>query len=225
MAKKQSLAVNDHVVPKGSNLDISEHELADALVDHFEAFYRQGVILERIKNDQEFKDANFKSFDEYMDQRMPLGIKKSYAWRLIAAKKIRPLLPNIDSPMGESVPWSERAMRPLTHSSFTPADVKRLGKKIATRVHKGAPLSDRLVKEVCDDDRGVERKAKVRKAKLFKQASLASNLELAIELVIGLRVGFENYYEDAWYEVEEANPGLIKSLVTELDNLTSFLKE
>ena len=81
-----------------------------------------------------------------------------------------------------------------------------------------------MVKEICDIKRGVERKNRRKREKAFQDADLAKNLELAIETVIGLRVGFEAYCDEAWTEVEEASPHLIRSLITELDNLTSFMK-
>ena len=96
---------------------------------------------------------------------------------------------------------------------------------VFTRVKRGEPLTAKLVKGICDKDRGVSRRAKIKKEKVFKEAGLDKNLRLAVEMIIGLRIGFENYYEDAWIEVGDANPHLIRSLVTELDNLTSFLKE
>lgn len=39
-------------------------------------------------------------------------------------------------------------MRPLTHNSFTNADRRRIGKKIATLVAKGEPLTEPLVKKL-----------------------------------------------------------------------------
>ncbi|WP_145298643.1 hypothetical protein [Crateriforma conspicua] len=87
------------------------------------------MILERIKNDQEYKDAGFTSFDKYMNERMPLGIKKSHAYDLIRAASVRPLLPTFDSGMSESKLWTQRAVRHLTHKDFTPADMKRRRRK------------------------------------------------------------------------------------------------
>lgn len=225
MSKKSTaLVVTDHSVPKGSALAKSELDLAEAMVDQFEAFYRQGVILERIKDKKEFIDAGYSSFDKYTNDRMPQGIRKTQAWCLIAAKNVRPLLPDLAS-ANSGGGWSEYSIRPLTHKDFKQSDQRRLGKKIATRVKNGERLTATLVKQICDDDRGVERRTKIKKEKVFKEADLANNLKLAVEMVIGLHIGFQNYYEDAWQEVEVASPGLIRSLIAELDNFTSYLKE
>lgn len=45
--------------------------------------------------------------------------------------KVRPLLPEFPQ-IAESGTWTEGTIRPLLHKDFTPADQKRIGKKIAT---------------------------------------------------------------------------------------------
>jgi hypothetical protein len=66
-----------------------------------------------------------------MNYRQPCGVKMRQAYAIIAAMKVRPLLP--DFAPGEQY-WTEKAIRPLLHKDFTNADQKRIGKKIATRV-------------------------------------------------------------------------------------------
>lgn len=222
-------AENAHTVPRDSDLAKSELELAEAMVDHFEAFYRQGVTLKRILAEKQYTQADppYASFDDYMDQRQPCGVKKSQAWNLMATVDIRPLLPNLDSNRLEldvPIPWTERAIAPLTNKKFAKSDIKRLGKMIASEVKKAGKLTSTMVKQICDEDLGVERKKRIKKEKDFRNASLSKNLERALEIVIQLRSDLELYYEDAWSEVEETRPHLIKSLITELGVFTSFLK-
>lgn len=218
------IAIRDHKIPKGCALEKSEHELAKAMLDQFEAFYRQGVVLERIKNEKEFQDANYTSFDEYMNERQPLGIKQAHAWRLIAAKNIRPLLPELDSPMGESV-WTERAVRPLTHKDFSRSDVRRLGKKIATQVRKGVPLSDTLVKRICDEDRGVESQ------KTEKAAAKLDAADTPAKVLQRIRVEAELWQsslaampEDFWSDAESEDEGCLRRTISALSDLVSFLR-
>ena len=64
------------------------------MIEQFEAFYRQWVILDRIRLDRQFKNVGFDSFEAYMNERMPQGIKKSLADQLIRAKEIGSLLPD-----------------------------------------------------------------------------------------------------------------------------------
>jgi hypothetical protein len=91
------------------------------------------VILNRINIKKEYKQAGFESFADYMNERQPCGIKMRHAYELIAAMKLRPLLPDCATgAKNEPSVWTERAIRPLLHKDFTPADQKRIGKKIAT---------------------------------------------------------------------------------------------
>ena len=219
---------NDHSVPVGSRLANSEHELAEAMVDHFEAFYKQGVILERIKNDQEYRDAGFTSFNDYMNERMPLGIKKSQAWDLVRSANLRPLLPTFESDMsdsGKAPVWSPRSIRPLTHKDFTPADVKRLGKKIATQVKKGEPLTEKLVKLICDEDRGVE------KAKFKKKSAEIAAAKTAAQTIDGMTIEVNLWLKslgmvpgEFWEEAEDDEPGCVKELISALSEFADFLR-
>ena len=140
-----------------TRLERSELELAESVSHQFEAFYQTGVILERIRVDREYEDAGYESFEKYMNERQPCGLKKTQAYRIIAATKVRPLLPT-DSPTGESLQWTERTIRPLIHKKLSPVHHKRLGKKIATRVKNGAVFSEGLVKQVVDEHLGTKRK-------------------------------------------------------------------
>ena len=69
----------------------------------------------------QYKQAGFDSFADYMNERQPCGIKKVHAYRLIAAMKLRPLLPEVSAEDTETV-WTEYTIRPLLHKDFTPAD-------------------------------------------------------------------------------------------------------
>jgi len=115
-------------------------------------------------------------------------------------------------------------VRPLTHKDFAPADVRRIGKKIATQVKRNGKLTETIVKKICDEERGVERKQRKRQTLRLKDAALNKNLERATEYIQQMRVAFEMYELDAWTEVEETNPHLVKTLIRELDLFTSFMK-
>jgi len=227
MAKSTALVTQSrHSVPLGSKLDKYEKQLASAMANGFEEFCKTGVILEKIRDEKAYEDAVYKSFEQYMNERMPCGLKKTQAYAIIKAKNVRPLLPavsNNSATGGET--WTERSIRPLTHSKLKPTDQRRIGKEVAKRVKKGERLTASLVKSICDEELGTEKKKAKKKQKRFKEASLANNLRYSIETVIGLRVGLEMYYEDAWSEVDVEGSGLITALIDELGQLTSFLKE
>ena len=85
-----------------------------------------------------YKQAGFDSFADYMNERQPCGIKRTQAYALIQAMKIRPLLPEIPGPPENAV-WTETSIRPLLHKDFTPADQWCPGASIFT----GQPLKIR----------------------------------------------------------------------------------
>ncbi len=235
MAKAKSvtgeLVALDHSIPPGSNLAKKLMLLAQASQAWGESFFKIGTVLRSIYEDEDWRDANYTSFEEFMNDQKPLGMVARYGQRMMAAASCRLLLPDLngdgrgDRSGTQFNTWTEYVVRPLTHKDFKPADVRRLGKRIATRVNNGEKLTSTLTKKICDEDRGVERKAKIHKEKIFTKADLSNNLKLGIEIIIGLKVGYQNYYEDSWIEVEEANPHLVRTLITELGDLTSFLKE
>ena len=96
-----------------------------ALIARYPGAYKAGDSIK-----EAYKQAGFDSFADYMNERQPCGIKKVHAYRLIAAMKLRPLLPEV------SAADTEYTIRPLLHKDFTPADQKRIGKKSRiTSVH------------------------------------------------------------------------------------------
>lgn len=222
----QALIAHSHNVPKDSRLAKSEHELYEAMSGAFESFFSQGVILNRMNIEQEYKDAGFDSFADYMNERQPCGIKYAHSTRIIAAMKLRPLLPEIapGANKPESVVWTEKSIRPLLHKDFTPADQKRIGKKIATRVKNGEKLTAALVKDICDKDRGVEQtKTEKAKAELKLTNTAAETLhemERQIELwmeALGI------VPSEFWSDAETDDRGCTKRLSRVASNFASFL--
>lgn len=213
---------NPHKVPKNSKLETSERELREAMSGAFEAFYSQGVILERIRANEEHKDANYESFADYMDKRQPCGIKAVQAYGLIRAMKLRPLLPDFAQ---REIVWTEYSIRPLLHKDFTPADQKRIGKKIATLVKNGEKLTASLVKSVCDEDRGVDKKKqKAKSAEIAATDTAAQTIErMTVEVNLWLK-SLEMVSDDFWLEAEEDEPGCVKELISSLSKFAGFLR-
>ena len=207
-----------------SALGKSEQELSEAMQAAFESFYSQGVILERILMDREFKDAGFESFDEYLNKRQPLGIKRAYAWKLIAAKRVRMLLPDVDSTSVESGFWTESAIRPLTHSDFNPNDQKRIGKKVAAAVARGEKLTASLVKSICDDERGVERRAAEKQYQEVTETPTPRSIiyEKHIDVQMWLN-GFNDVPVEFWSDAESEDAGCVKRLSEKCSELAAFL--
>ena len=206
-----------------SALEKSEQELYEAMTGAFEAFYSQGVILRRIMVDMEFKDAGFESFADYMNERQPCGIKKSQAYSLIKAMEVRVNLP-VFPPMVESGTWTERAIRPLLHKDFSPNDQKRIGKKIATRVKNGEKLTAALVKSICDDERGVERRKAERKWQEVAETPTPRSIihERHIDVQMWLN-GFNDVPVEFWSDAESEDAGCVKRLSEKCSELAAFL--
>lgn len=224
----KEISVIDHHVPEGSPLENSEWELSEAVANSFEDFYRQGVILDKIRTEKEYKLAHYESFDEYCNDRQPCGIKAAHAYRLIKAKNVRHLLPTFsdnNSPIGEKPLWTEGAMRPLLHKDFKPSDQKRLGRKIATRVKKGDKLTAKLVKEVCDADRGVEKKNRSKAQRAIAKADTPAETIQSMKVDVDLWLSsLGEVPGEFWEDAEKDDPGCVKRLIGALSNLASFLR-
>jgi hypothetical protein len=221
-----TLVIREKGIPKNSALAKSEHELYEAMSGAFESFYSQGVILKRMLVDKEYKDAGYESFDKYMNERQPCGIKKSYAWQLIAAVDVRPRLPTIDSTDVESGMWTEASIRPLLHKDFEPSDQKRLGKKIATLVKNGEKLTAALVKHVCDEDRGVERRASEKKQAEVAETPTAGGTLAKIFAECALwKQSLGNVPDDFFKEAVAEDSESVTRLIRILGELSSILVE
>jgi hypothetical protein len=219
-----ALVIREKGVLKNSALAKSEQELYEAMSGAFESFYSQGVILNRINIEKEYKDAGFDSFEKYMNERQPCGIKRSHAWRLIAAMKARPLLPEIQSPNGDSGLWTEGAIRPLLHKDFKPNDQKRIGKKVASAVARGEKLTAALVKSICDDERGVERR------KAVKHAEAVAETPTPFGVIKKCRAELRGWIKSLgmvpsafWEEAESEERGCRKELSAVASELASVL--
>ena len=221
---KTTLVVREKGVPKNSALAKSEHELYEAMSGAFESFYSQGVILNRINVEREYKDAGFESFEKYMDERQPCGFKKSIAYQLIKAMKLRPLLPDVSNTLENM--WTERSIAPLLHKDFEPSDQKRLGKKIATRVKNGEKLTAALVKQVCDEDRGVERRASEKKQAEVDQTPTAGGTLAKIFAECALwKQSLGNVPDDFFKEAVAEDSESVTRLIRILGELSSILVE
>lgn len=225
------VAENGHRVPPGSTLAILEQKLADAMCEQYEAFYRQGVILEEIKGDpkdpkkQPFRNAGYSSFNDYLKERQPLGINRTHGWRLIAAKNIRHLLPTFESPNGDSGLWTEGAIRHLTRKEFSPSDVKRLGKKIATQVKRGEKLTADLVKRVCDEDLGVPKQKARRHAERLAATETPAQIMQRLKVEVELwHKSLEEFPASFWDDAEQEDRGCTKRAIAALSDLASFLR-
>jgi hypothetical protein len=220
-----TLVVREKGIPKNSALAKSEHELYEAMSGAFESFYSQGVILNRINVEREYKDAGFESFADYMNERQPCGIKRVQAVRLINAMKLRPHLPDVPTGNNSGI-WSERAIRPLLHKDFEPSDQKRLGKKIATRVKNGEKLTAALVKQVCDEDRGVERRASEKKQAEVAETPTAGGTLAKIFAECALwKQSLGNVPDDFFKEAVAEDSESVTRLIRILGELSSILVE
>jgi hypothetical protein len=219
-----TLVIREKGIPKNSALAKSEHELYEAMSGAFESFYSQGVILNRINVEREYKDAGFESFADYMNERQPCAIKQAHAYRLISAMKLRLLLPELSNL--DNGTWSEGAIRPLLHKEFEPSDQKRLGKKIATRVKNGEKLTAALVKQVCDEDRGVERRASEKKQAEVAETPTAGGTLAKIFAECALwKQSLGNVPDDFFKEAVAEDSESVTRLIRILGELSSILVE
>ncbi|MCA9010496.1 MAG: hypothetical protein KDB01_12155, partial [Planctomycetaceae bacterium] len=156
--------------------------------------------------------------------REPLGIKRAYAWKLIAAKRVRMLLPDLNSTRVESGGWTEAAIRPLTHSDFSTADQKRLGRKIAKRVENGEKLTAALVKSICDEDRGVERrKAEKQQQEITETPTPFGIIKQMRGQALAWLQSLKEVPSTFWTDAEHEEPGSVQELSEIYVELAAFL--
>ena len=222
---KTTLVVREKGVPKNSALAKSEQELYEAMTGAFEAFYSQGVILRRIMVDMEFKNAGFDSFAAYMNERQPCGLKKTQAYRLIKAMEVRVNLP-VFPQIGESGTWTEGAIRPLLHKRFSPLDQRRIGKKVAAAVKAGAKLTAALVKSICDDERGVERKkAEAKAAEVEATPTAAGQIGKLFGVLALWKQSLGNVPSEFWSDAISEDATCLNGVSRLLSELSSIIAD
>ena len=211
-------------VPANSRLAKSERELRAAMASQFEAFYQTGVILERIKDDKEFEDAGYTSFNKYMNERMPCGLKQTGAWQLIRAVKIRPHLPTFECANG-ALEWNERAIRPLTKGDFQKRRIVNIGKRIAKRVADGDVLTEKLVKEELDKYTGADKEREQRRLEKLEATETAFQVLKRFRREMNKwKKSLETVSEEFWADAESDMPGCIQRASGSVSQLASFFE-
>ena len=114
----------------------------------------------------------------------------------------------------------------MLHKDFEPSDQKRLGKKIATRVKNGEKLTAALVKQVCDEDRGVERRASEKKQAEVAQTPTAGGTLAKIFAECALwKQSLGNVPDDFFKEAVAEDSESVTRLIRILGELSSILVE
>tara|TARA_R110000824_G_scaffold262007_1_gene450761 strand:- start:1001 stop:1681 length:681 start_codon:yes stop_codon:yes gene_type:complete len=214
------------IVPAGSRLARSVLELHETLVDAYEAFFRRGCILDRIRTDREFEDAGYDDFSSFMNAVQPCGIQRDQARRLIEAKNIRPdlpALPHSDAPVGASE-WSERTIRPLTKLD-EPYKWKRVSKRVVAAVKKGEAFNAKLVQREVDRFTGADVERAEKKAAKVRAADTPGDVirNIAFDTNQWLE-SLENATQEFWDDAEEQRPGCVKEAAKALSKLSLFLR-
>jgi len=86
-----------HVIPPNSNLAKKMRLLLEVVASGAESFFKTGMILQSIKDEGDWKDGDYTNFNEFCDDQQPCGFKRTQCWALIAAARVRPLLPTLES--------------------------------------------------------------------------------------------------------------------------------
>jgi hypothetical protein len=180
----------------------------------FEAFYHIGQKLLRIKTEQLYESAGFKSWSQYCASGR-IEYQKSQADRYIRASELRPKL-------GYSGTHSLGVKEMLELCKCeTDNDAKRVAKKAIAQAEKtGERVTARLIAEIRD---GVEETGVAAK-KLDKQleaASLDTHLTNLANQLVDWRKSLEGVDFDQWDGVQ---PRIMARAIRELEALTTFLK-
>jgi len=217
-------------VPANSRLAKSERELIEASQHMFEDFVATGVILMRILDKKEFADGGFTSFNKYMNERQPLGLKASQAKDVIRAARIRSKLPDLKAgapALEKPKPtWTVRAIVPLTNKDLEEKDVKRIAGEVAKRVAEGETLSEKMVKDEINGDLVILRKRdKSKKERTTKEVRLSFHVKTFLTTCKRYRKLFESVTAVRdWEDVERDSSGLAASVADELEAIASYLR-
>jgi hypothetical protein len=212
------------VIPAGSRLAMSVLELHETLVDAYEAFFRRGCVLDRIRTDREFEDAGYDDFSSFMNAVQPCGIKRDQARNLIAAKNIRPDLPALPHSHATNVAWSEWTIRPLTKLD-EPYKWKRVSKRVVAAVKKGEEFNAKLVKREVDKFTGADVERAETEAAKVRAADTPGDVirDIAFDTNQWLE-SLENAPQEFWDDAEEQRPGCVKEAAKALSKLSLFLR-
>jgi hypothetical protein len=169
--------------------------LESEIREELEQFFRTGMKLKEIRDDELYKEDGFASWEEYCWQRLDLSPR--HCQRLITASEYRSVLPN--GPNGpnkkdeEPPQWTEATVRELTRIADKRA-AARVAKKVLDRAKKeDAKLTSTFVRKVVDEELGVKRgKPKSEEEKL---AELPDLLDLILNW-IGELCGWNHLLEE-----------------------------
>jgi hypothetical protein len=214
------------IVPTGSRLERSLLELHEAVASQYESFFKTGCVLERIRVDREFADAGYDSFNQYMNEAEPCGIKANMASKTIRSKNIRPELPTSYKFNGtnRTIDWSEWTVRPLTK-----LETKRGRKTVAGRVVKaivaGEKFTANLVKREVDHYTGADTERTKKKADKIKDTETAGDILVRIEFEAEQWLqSLESVSSEFWEDADRQDSGCAKRAADSLGRLSSFLR-
>jgi hypothetical protein len=93
-----------------------------------EEFFRAGLKLKEIRDDELYKDDGFDTWETYAKERW--GWSRDYTYKLIRASEYRAVLPDVDKKSTDGRQgWTESSVRPLTRLEDL-QDAAKVAKKV-----------------------------------------------------------------------------------------------
>jgi hypothetical protein len=230
--------VSDLTVSRRERLRNLENEIRGGM----EEFYRVGMMLKEIRDDELYTEDGFKTWDEYLKARWEFT--KDYCNKMIRGAEYRKSLPNTTG-----IQWSERSVRELTRIPD-----KREAARVAAKVLKTVEQSEKeaakkepgkngkakgkdkpvkltasTVRKFVDAELGVDRAKKAKETKRKREEesepelhkyldALADQFEVETEKLATVN-------EDGWKQLGKSRPNLIKRLVAACDALAALLRK
>ena len=205
----------DELTTKTKGVEELERLETEINTEAFEAFYHIGQKLLRIKRDELYREAGFKSWSAYCGSGR-IDYKRNQADLYIRTSELRPKLPTTG---GQD--WSVKQVLELCKCE-TDNDAKRIARKaIAQATKSGERVTAKLIAKVRDgdDETGATKK---KKDDELQSASLENHLAKLADILTDWRISLEAIEPEQWDSVPSR---VLKRVRIEADALSLFLKD
>ena len=204
----------DELTTKTKGVEELERLETEINTEAFEAFYHIGQKLLRIKRDELYREAGFKSWSAYCGSGR-IEYRKAQSDKYIRASELRPKL----DPIGSD--WTLFQVLELTKCE-TDNDAKRIARKAIAQAKKsGERVTAKLIAKVRDgdDETGATKK---KKDDELQSASLENHLAKLADILTDWRISLEAIEPEQWDSVPSR---VLKRVRIEADALSLFLKD
>jgi hypothetical protein len=201
-----------------------ENEIRDALLKGAEEFYRTGMKLKEIRDEEYWKDEGFPSWNQYLESGR-LDMSASGARQFITSAEYRHKVSNnVGKPI---TAWSHRAFAEITRIPLE--DAPRVARKIEAIVaKKGVKLTGAFVREIVQRELDEPRQPRQSKPEPKSQDNGDGNVHQYLAQytgeIEGMHEALRDVPEAGWTLLHRKHPQSIDRLIEACNRLAEFLE-